>query len=106
VEDKPPNLTVQRGPSPGYEARLQGILAISSNCLVVVKAGRHIDVAWPKNWITAVRGGAIVLLDATGKTVAAIGDEISLSGGYIPPTQANVTPCTNAPKVFATNGLT
>lgn len=73
---------------------------------MVVKAGHRIDVAWPMGWTTAVRDGTIVLLDAAGKPVAAIGDEVTLSGGYFPPTNVNVIPCTTAPKVFVTNGLT
>jgi hypothetical protein len=42
-----PGLTVQRRPAKRMAARLEGILGVdeAANCLVVHKAGRHIDVA-------------------------------------------------------------
>jgi hypothetical protein len=52
-----PALTVQQRPAKNMAARLEGVLVVdeAANCLVVHKAGRHIDVAWPPGFSAAVR---------------------------------------------------
>jgi hypothetical protein len=66
-----PGLTVQQGPILGYEAQLQGTLAIdaSTNCLVVRSADYLIDVAWPATAIVT-RAGLTVTCQARGQSSA------------------------------------
>ena len=88
-------------------ARLEGILGVeeATNCLVVHKAGGHIDVAWPPGFSAAVRDGSIVLIDTSGQTVAKLGDTVVLGGGYVPPSVAHATSCTGSERVFAAFAL-
>ena len=103
-----PGLTVQQRPAKRMAARLEGMLVVdeAANCLVVDKAGRHIDVAWPPGFSAAVRGGSIVLIDTSGQPVAKLGDTVVLGGGYIPPSAAHATSCTASKRVFAAHSLT
>jgi hypothetical protein len=102
-----PGLTVQQHPAKGMDARLEGMLVVdeAANCLVVHKAGRHIDVAWPPGFSAAVREGSIVLIDTSGQTVAKLGDTVVLGGGYVPPSAAHATACTGSERVFAASSL-
>ncbi|WP_350277588.1 hypothetical protein [Kribbella sp. HUAS MG21] len=102
-----PGLTVQERPAKGLAARLEGILVVdeSSQCLVVRKAGRHIDVAWPPGFAAAVREGTIVLIDASEQTVAKLGDTIVVGGGYVAPSAAHATSCTGSARVFAASSV-
>jgi hypothetical protein len=102
-ELQPPRLTVQQRPAKQMAARLEGVLAVdeASNCLVVEKAGRHIDVAWPPGFSVAVRNASIVLADAAGQTVAKLGDTVVLGGGYVSASAAHATSCTGRERVFA-----
>jgi RNase P/RNase MRP subunit p29 len=104
---KLPKSTVQRSLVGRMEARLQGILAVdeTTNCLVIQKAGRHIDVAWPRGWTVAIRDRSIALLDASGQSVARLGDAVSITGGYVPSSAADTTSCTGSEKVFAVSSL-
>jgi hypothetical protein len=98
-----PGLTVQLGPVRNMAARLQGTLTVdeTAHCLVVDKAGRHIDVAWPPGSSVAIRDGSIALIDASGQTVAKLGDTVTLAGGYVPPSAAHTTSCTGSERIFA-----
>jgi hypothetical protein len=102
-----PRLTVQRRPAKTMAARLEGILGVdeAADCLVVHDAGRHIDVAWPPGFSAAVRDGSIVLIDASGQTIAKLGDTVVLGGGYVPPSAAHATSCTGSERVFAASSL-
>jgi hypothetical protein len=102
-----PRLTVQQGPILGYEANLQGTLAIdaSTNCLVVRSGEFQFDVAWPKDWSVAIRDGSVVLVNAAGEAVGRVGEPVSVVGGNVPPAKANSVSCTNSSSVFAANGL-
>jgi hypothetical protein len=88
-------------------ARLEGVLVVdeAASCLVVHKAGRHIDVAWPPGFSAAVRDGSIVLIDTSGQAVAKLGDTVVLGGGYVPPSAAHATSCTGSERVFAASSL-
>jgi len=103
-----PGLTVQQRPAKRMAARLEGMLVVdeAANCLVVDKAGRHVDVAWPPGFSAAVRDESIVLIDPSGQTFAKLGDTVVLGGGYIPPSAAHATSCTASKRVFAAHSLT
>lgn len=98
-----PGLTVQQRPARNMAARLPGTLVLdeAANCLVVDKAGRHIDVAWPPGWSVALRDGSIALIDADGQTFAKLGDTVSLGGGYVLASVAHATSCLGTEKVWA-----
>ncbi|MEV4261967.1 hypothetical protein [Kribbella sp. NPDC049584] len=85
-------------------ALLIGTLDIdsSTNCLVVrtPSAERPFDVAWPLGSTIAIRDGIPALIDATGQTVAHVGDEVSVGGGWISTTTAGVTSCTGQDHVW------
>jgi hypothetical protein len=85
-------------------AQLIGILDIdpSTNCLVVrtPSTERPFDVAWPLGSTVAIRDGKPALIDATGQTVAHVGDEVSVGGGWISTTTAGVIPCTGQDHVW------
>ncbi|MFD3399231.1 hypothetical protein ACFWUU_01060 [Kribbella sp. NPDC058693] len=96
-------------------AQLIGTLDIdpATNCLVVrvqvsrlddklgiVPAEHLVDVAWPLGSTIAIRDNKPALLDATGQTIAHVGDEVSVGGGSVPTTTANVVPCTGQDHVF------
>jgi hypothetical protein len=100
---QPPRLTVQQRPAKQMAARLEGVLAVdeAANCLVVEKGGRRIDVAWPPGFSVEVRDASLVLVDASGQTVAKLGDTVVLGGGYISPLAAHATSCTGSASVFA-----
>lgn len=102
-----PRLTVQQGAVGRMEARLQGILALdeATNCLVIQKAGRNVEVAWPRGWTVTIRDGSVALIEASGHLVARLGDKLSISGGYVPPARVNTTSCTGSEKVFVVNAL-
>lgn len=102
-ELQPPRLTVQQRPAKQMAARLEGVLVVdeTANCLVVEKAGRRIDVAWPPGFSVAVRHASIVLSDASGQTVAKLGDTVVVGGGYVSPLAAHATSCTASERVFA-----
>ena len=111
-----PGLTVQRTtPQIELHAQLMGILDVdpSTNCLVVRFQVGHIDesgaitdvdhltdVAWPVGSTVAIRDDKPALIDPTGQTVAHVGDEISVGGGWIPTTTADVESCTGQDHVF------
>jgi hypothetical protein len=96
-------------------AQLIGTLDIdpATNCLVVriqvgqvdesrgvAFADRLIDVAWPVGSTVAIRDDKPAILDATGQTIAHVGDEVALGGGQVPTTTANVVSCTGQDHVF------
>ncbi|NIK61083.1 hypothetical protein [Kribbella shirazensis] len=102
-----PGLTVQLRPAKSLAARLEGDLVVdeAANCLVVRKAGRHIDVAWPPGFSVAVRDGSIVLIDSSGQMVAELGDTVVLGGGHVSPSAAHATSCTGSERVFAASSV-
>jgi hypothetical protein len=96
-------------------AQLIGILDIdpATNCLVVRHQVGHIDeslgvafadelidVAWPLGSTVAIRDGKPAILDATGQTIAHVGDEVSVGGGRVPTTTAGVVSCAGQDHVF------
>jgi hypothetical protein len=96
-------------------AQLIGTLDIdpSTNCLVVrhqvgyldesrgvVFTDKLVDVAWPLGSTIAIRDDKPALIDANGITVAHVGDEISVGGGYVATTTAGVVSCTGQDGVF------
>lgn len=111
-----PGLTVQRTfLLEELLAQLIGTVDIdpSTNCLVVrIRVGhvdeslgvafadRLIDVAWPLGSTIAIRDDKPAVLDATGQTVAHVGDEVSVGGGWVPTTTAGVISCTGQDHVF------
>ena len=98
-----PGLTVQRTfLLEELMAQLIGTLDIdpSTNCLVVRTPDRLFDVAWPLGSTVDIRDNKLALLDATGQTIAHVGDEISVGGGFIPTSTAGVVSCTGQDHVF------
>ncbi|MER7249910.1 hypothetical protein [Kribbella sp. NPDC000426] len=111
-----PGLTVQRTvPQIELHAQLIGTLDIdpATNCLVVrmqvsvfdesraiVHVDKLVDVAWPVGSTIGIRDGRPALLDPTGQTVAHVGDEVSVGGGWVPTTKADVISCTGQDHVF------
>ncbi|MGW6276601.1 hypothetical protein [Kribbella sp. NPDC055071] len=102
-ELKLPLLTVQERPAKRLAARLEGLLVLdeAANCLVVQKAGRRVDVAWPPGFSVAGRNGSIMLADATGQVVANLGEVVVLGGGYVAASTAHAISCTGSERVFA-----
>jgi hypothetical protein len=107
-----PGVTVQRtAPVVDLQAQLIGALGIdpSTNCLVLVAgvnfSDAQLDIAWPPGWTVSIRDGKPALIDATGHTAAELGDEISVGGGFVATTVADVTSCTGRDYVFVASGL-
>jgi hypothetical protein len=101
-----PHLTVQERPARNMAARLEGTLAVdeSTNCVVVLKAGRRIEVAWPPGCSVVVRGDSAAVLDGDGRTVGELGATVVLGGGYVPAAVAHTTSRTGSARVFAVGG--
>ncbi len=103
-----PRLTTQGEPlSFAMQAQLIGILEIDrlTNCLVVRTGNMLVDVAWPLGWSVAVRAGEIALIDAAGRVVGKLGDEVRVGGGSVDAAQANIVSCTGRTEVFLASGL-
>ncbi|RZT26998.1 hypothetical protein EV649_0747 [Kribbella sp. VKM Ac-2569] len=75
-----------------------------TNCVVVRKSDYLIEVAWPPGCSVVARGVSFAVLDADGRTIAALGDTVVLGGGYVLPSAAHTTSRTGSTKVFAVGG--
>ncbi|WP_327633581.1 hypothetical protein OHB24_26700 [Kribbella sp. NBC_00482] len=101
-----PYLTVQERPARNMAARLEGTLSLdeTTNCIVVLKGDGLVEVAWPPGCSVVTRGDSFALLDADGRTIAALGDTVVLGGGYVLPSVAHTTSRTGSARVFAVGG--
>ncbi|WP_410788119.1 hypothetical protein [Kribbella sp. C-35] len=101
-----PYLPVQERPAKNLAARLEGTLSLddATNCIVVLKADRLIEVAWPPGCSVVARDGSFAVLDPDGRTVAELGSTVVLGGGYVPPAAAHITSRTGSARVFAVGG--
>lgn len=66
------------------QAKGGGILVadpVSGLGLRAPSGGHVLDVYWPYGWTARPDGSAIALLDADGKVVAHVGDQLSMAGG-------------------------
>ena len=70
----------------GMDALGGGRLIVHNGCLAVdQRSPRPIYVLWPDGYTLVDRGdGNPVLIDAVGREVARMGDDVSLGGGYVP----------------------
>lgn len=111
--DALPGLTVQREDRLiAMQAQLIGTLDIdpSTNCLVLrpvnIDDVQFVDVAWPRGWSVTIHDGKPSLTDRAGVPVAQIGDEVSVGGGFVNTSRAEVTACTGQRAVFIASDLT
>jgi hypothetical protein len=94
-----------------------GRLVVHNGCLAVESSSadrRPTYVLWPDGHTLVHRDGEIaVLIDAVGREIARIGDEVTLGGGYVPPDSADratigglPSPCRSGGSgYFLTSGL-
>jgi hypothetical protein len=92
-----------------------GRLMVHNGCLAVAeRSPRPIYVLWPDGYALVDRGaGEPVLIDAVGREVARLGDEVTLGGGYVPPDGAEAAAIGGIPEscrrsgesYFVTSGL-
>lgn len=92
-----------------------GRLVVHNGCLAVAdRSPRPIYVLWPDGYALVVRQGAVpVLIDAAGREIARLGEDVTLGGGYVPPDNAVSAaiggipaPCRTAGEgYFITSGL-
>jgi hypothetical protein len=64
-----------------------GTLTLHHGCLAVANGASDRSpayVLWPEGYALVERDGGAVLIDPIGRSVGALGDEISLGGGYAP----------------------
>ncbi|MEU4390799.1 hypothetical protein [Kribbella sp. NPDC023855] len=73
---------------------------------MIVTEDEFVDVAWPPGWSVTIRDDRPALIDAAGRTVGWLGDEVFVGGGSVETTKANVISCTGQPRVFVASGLT
>ena len=70
-------------PQACMDALLSGTLAVNNQTgLGVENGGEKMAVEWPFGYTARMELGVIVLVDETGKSVAKVGDEISVGGGF------------------------
>lgn len=65
-------------------ASLEGTLAFDEHAGlgIVDTGGTFTPVDWPPAWSSAVRGGAVELLDESGAVVARTGESVVVGGGF------------------------
>lgn len=72
-------------PGSAYPAALAfGAITVKNGCVAIQGGGQSTYVVWPEGFTLVHRGDRTVLIDPTGREVGALGDEVSLGGGYIP----------------------
>jgi hypothetical protein len=59
-----------------------GKLTVQNGCLAIGNQGVTTYVVWPEGYAFVDRDGREVLIDPVGNEVAALGDELSLGGGF------------------------
>jgi hypothetical protein len=70
-------------PQACMDALLSGTLAVNNQTgLGVENGGEKMAVEWPFGYSARMELGVVALVDETGKTVAKVGDTISVGGGF------------------------
>jgi hypothetical protein len=62
----------------------RGTLSVEGGCLATVTADQVVYPVWPDGHVVVRRDGREVLIDPVGQDVAALGDEVTLGGGFVP----------------------
>jgi hypothetical protein len=83
-----------------------GRLMIHNGCLAVAdRSPRPIYVLWPDGYSLVYRQQEIpVLIDAVGREVARLGDDVTLGGGYVPSDNADEATIGGLPDACRTSG--
>ena len=95
-------------PDSGYamQALGGGLLVNHNGCLAVAeRSPRPIYVLWPDGYsMVDRRQETPVLIDAVGREVALLGDDVTLGGGYVPPDNADQATIGGLPDGCRTQG--
>jgi hypothetical protein len=80
-----PDVRVLTYPSSGagMAALGGGTLIVANGCLAVGDTSQPIYVLWPDGYALVERDGAQMLIDPIGENVGAIGDDVTLGGGFV-----------------------
>jgi hypothetical protein len=83
-----------------------GRLVVHNGCLAVAgRSPRPIYVLWPDGYSLVYRlQEEPVLIDAVGREVARLGDEVTLGGGYVPQDNADAVTIGGLPETCRTRG--
>ncbi len=90
VDDATTNVRVLTYPTlgGGMDALGGGRLIDHNGCLALAHDPRPTYVLWPDGYALLIRAGQTVLINAVGREIAAMGDEVRLGGGFVPLTGA------------------
>ena len=90
----------------GMDALGGGRLIIHEGCLAVDhRSPRPIYVLWPDGYALVDRGaGELVLIDAVGRAVGRLGEEVTLGGGYVSPDGADEAAIGGVPESCRASG--
>ncbi len=78
-----------------------GRIALDDDGCVYLANGAHATYAlWPQGYTTGLDDGEVTILNAAGKEVARVGQEIEAGGGFGPPGRFSGQPCLPNGEVF------
>jgi hypothetical protein len=82
-----------------------GRLVVHNGCLAVAdRSPRPIYVVWPDGYTMVFRQEVSVLIDAVGREVSRLGDEVTLGGGYVPLEHVDAATIDGLPEACRTGG--
>jgi hypothetical protein len=89
----------------GMAALGGGRLVVHNGCLAVAdRSPRPIYVLWPDGYTMVSRQQVTVLIDAVGREVSRLGDEVTLGGGYVPLEHVDAATIEGLPEACRTGG--
>ena len=89
----------------GMAALGGGRLMVHNGCLAVAdRSPRPIYVVWPDGYTMVSRQEVSVLIDAVGREVSRLGDEVTLGGGYVPLAHVDAATIDGLPEACRTGG--
>jgi hypothetical protein len=89
----------------GMAALGGGRLMVHNGCLAVAdRSPRPIYVVWPDGYTMVSRQEVSVLIDAVGREVSRLGDEVTLGGGYVPLEYVDAATIDGLPEACRTGG--